>query len=154
MARKSEIRYIQFYMDGSAARQVAPKAPQWKKPVPKFHQQKQPVLRVNPLAWCGIAVAAVMLVLMVVGIVQLHGIQQEAVAMQAYVDTLEAENTRLTQEFSEKCDLEAIERTALALGMVSVDEVEQVTIRVELPHEEEAVSTWDKIVTFLNGLFA
>lgn len=157
MTRKSDVQYIRLYTeytDGSAAKQVAPKAPKWKRPAPKFHQQKKRVVRVDPLALGGIVVAVVMFILMGVGVFQLHSARQEAAAMETYVQILEAENSQLSQAYAEKCDLAATEKTALALGMVSVDEVEQVTIHVELPHQEETPSTWENILAFLNGLFA
>lgn len=154
MARKSDIRYIQFYTDGSAAKQVATRQPRWKMPAPKANRQKRIVLRVDPLALCGIVVAAVMFILMAVGMFRLHEAQQDAAAMEAYVRTLEAENTRLSQEYAEQCDLEEIEKTALALGMVSADQVAQVPIRVEVPRQEAPVSVWEKITAFFSGLFA
>jgi cell division protein FtsL len=153
MARKEEIRYIQFYTDGSAAKQITPRWPV-AAPKKKSAQKKKQIVYVDPLALGGIVVAVVMLALMIVGVCKLNAVQQEATQMQTYVETLKAENVTLKQRYSEECDLEAIEQTALALGMIPVEEAQQIQITVQLPHEETEPSFWDNIGVFLTGLFA
>ena len=78
MARKEEIRYIQFYTDGSAAKKIAPRWPA-ATPKKKPAQKKKQILYVDPLALGGVIVAAVMLVLMIIGVCKLNAVQQEAV---------------------------------------------------------------------------
>jgi cell division protein FtsL len=153
MARKEEIRYIQFYTDGSAAKQITPRWP-IAAPKKKPAQKKKQIVYVDPLALGGIVVAVVMLALMIVGVCKLNAVQQEAAQMQTYVETLEAKNVTLKQRYSEECDLETIEQTALALGMIPVEEAQQIQITVQLPHQETEPSFWDNIGVFLTGLFA
>jgi hypothetical protein len=75
--------------------------------------------------------------------------------MSAYVDTLQQENTSLKNEFAQNCDLEEVQRTALALGLVPKDQVQHVSIRVpEVPQQEAGPGTWERFYTFLTGLFA
>ena len=153
MARKEEIRYIQFYTDGSAAKKIAPRWPAAtpkKKPV----QKKKQVIYVDPLALGGILVAFVMLVLMIVGVCKLNAVQQETVQMQTHVENLRTENANLKQRYTEECDLEQVEQTALALGMIPVEQAQQIQITVQLPHQETEPSFWDNIGVFLTGLFA
>ena len=153
MARKEEIRYIQFYTDGSAAKKIAPRWPA-ATPKKKPAQKKKQILYVDPLALGGVIAAAVMLVLMIIGVCKLNAVQQEAVQMQSYVDTLKAENATLQQRYNEECNLETIEQTALALGMIPVEQAQQIQITVQLPHQETEPSFWDNIGVFLTGLFA
>ena len=153
MARKEEIRYIQFYTDGSAAKQITPRWPAAtpkKKPV----QKKKQIVYVDPLALGGIVVAVVMLVLMIVGVCKLNAVQQETVQMQGYVERLTVENSTLKQQYSQECNLEQVEQTALALGMIPVEQAQQIQITVQLPHQETEPSFWDNIGVFLTGLFA
>lgn len=154
MAHKSDIQYI-YYVDGSAARKAAPILPQGvlRKPI-QFLKEKKIVLHIDLLAHSGIIVAAVMLVLMTVGWFRLQATQNEIVQMQAYVDELKAENHQLRLDYENAYDLEVVERTALAMGMVSVEEVEHVNIQVQPPAENETASAWEKMTAFLTGLFA
>lgn len=153
MARESDIQYIRFYTDGSAARQVAPKAPR-RKPAAVRKPQKRPVVKIYPLAMSGIIVSAVMLVLMVVGLVQLRQTREEVTVLESYVSQLERENRSLQAEYTAGYDLEEVEKTALALGMVPMEEVEQITMRVEVPTQPQETGFWENIRTFLAGLFA
>ena len=154
MAQRPDIRYIQFYTDGSAARKVEPVAPLKTIKLPAVKKQKRTTVYIDPVAVASIGMAVVMAVLIVVGFVRLNNAQQELQTMSAYVDTLRAENTQLQEKFSEGYDLEQIERTALALGFVPVEQVEH--IHVTLPEIVEPVepTAWERFTTFLAGLFA
>ena len=154
MARHPEVQYVRFYTDGSAARKVATTAPIKTMKLPRVRKFKKITLHIDPVALAGIVMAAVMLVLMAVGTAQLSSTRAQLQTMAAYVDTLQQENVSLKTEFSQGYDLEAIERTALALGFVPKDEVEHISIRV--PDVPEAVQPgpWERFYTFLTGLFA
>ncbi|MBO5954057.1 MAG: hypothetical protein J6Q53_08105 [Oscillospiraceae bacterium] len=160
MARKLDIQYIQYYTDGSAARQLEPKTPRKRKSAPPKvrRQKKQQVIYVDPLAMCGIVVSAVMLVLMIVGSVQLYTAQQQAVQMENYVYSLQEKNAVLTHTYETGYDLEQVKNSALALGMVPVEQVQTITIVVDQPEEEinqeVHLSYWERTCAFLEGLFA
>ena len=154
MARKTDIQYIRFYTEGSAARKFAPLAPLKTIKLPKIKLRKRITLHIDPLAYAGILMAAVMLVLMAVGMARLNAVRQELQTMDAYVQTLTQENQQLQQTFREGYDLEQVERTALALGFVPKEEVTHITIRVAPEQVVEEPSTWERVYTFLTGLFA
>ena len=154
MARQYDIQYIRFYTDGSAARKVAPVAPLKTLKLPRVKKQKKTAVRIDPIALAGIVMSVVMFVLMCVGISQLRTAQQELQTMTAYVDTLQTENTSLKAAFSESYDIEQIERTALALGLVPEEEVRHVTIQVPQTQVEEEPGAWERFYIFLTGLFA
>ena len=154
MAQRLDVQYVQFYTDGSAARNVAPLAPLVTMKLPKIKKVKRTVLRIDPIAIAGICMAVLMITLMVVGAVQLTTQRQQLNEMTMYVEDLRIENEVLENRFEQKCDLEQIERTALALGMVPEEQVKHVTISAPDMIEEKTPSGWEQFYIFLTGLFA
>lgn len=134
MARKTDVRYVQVYTDGSAARRLEPELPSRNIPNRVRHKRrKKQVLRIDPLAWCAVAVAAVMLVLMVAGCFRLHAAKSATAQMADYVQQLSRQNDALEQEYRAGYDLADIQQKAEALGMIPAEEAQQLTITVELP---------------------
>lgn len=154
MAQRTDIRYIQFYTDGSAARKIAPVAPLKTIKLPKIKKQKRITICVDPIAVASICMALVMAVLIVVGLVQLNAARQEMFTMSAYVDTLREENVQLQQNFTEGYNVDEIQRTALALGLVPKEQVQHISVRLMEIEEPEEPTTWERFATFLAGLFA
>lgn len=154
MARHPEVRYIQYYTDGSAARELQMPAPRRKKSkLPAVRRKKVRVFRVDPLALCGIVMSAVMLVLMVMGCVQLYGLQKENAQMESYVAELSASHADLLHKYETGYDLAAIEEAALAMGMIPAEEANTLTIRVPRPAEDVADPD-ENFYAILSGLFA
>ena len=153
MARQFDVQYIRSYTDGTAARKLD--VPQTVKAARRSAapKKKKIVIHIDPLAIIGITMAVVMMVLMAAGFTRLLGAQEEMVQMQAYVQTLHQENDRLQQEYDAGYDLENVRQTALALGLVPMEQVSQVSIRVSVPPQEQP-SGWEQFYTFLAGLFA
>lgn len=154
MAQRLDVQYVRFYTDGSAARKVAPLVPLQTAKLPEIKKTKKIVLRIDPVALAGILTAAVMLVLMVVGMTQLKYEQQQLQEMRTYVDDLRSENQLLENTFQQNCDLEQIERTAVAFGFVPKEQVKHIYVHVEEPDVQETPGSWERIYTFLTGLFA
>ena len=153
MAQKIDVRYVQLYTDGTAAKKMQQVSQSAKvvKHTPK--KQKKIVICIDPLAIAGIFVAGLMLILMLVGVSRLHTARQAAVQMDAYVQILQAQNEELEKTYSEKVDLDKVREMALAIGMVPKEQVKTSTITIDLPHTEEQ-TVWTRIGTFLAGLFA
>ena len=159
MAKKHDILYVNFYTSGSAAHKIELTPPQPYRTAsaaePKARPRKRKVVYVDPLALASILVSAVMLVLMFVGMATLNEAHTQQARMEAYVERLQGQNAELQAEFEEKYDPEAIEKAALALGMVPVEQVEHRTIIVEPVQVVEAEPTfWEQLHTFFDGLFA
>ncbi len=155
MAQKTSIQYIRYYTAGTAAIQLEDAVPQHRKatlPAPRKIKRKN--VYIDPVAVLGVLVAVSMLIVMAVGIVELRQTQQEAALMQTYVNQLTRENERLTQAYADAYDLEEIEKTALALGMVPGWQAPQTQITVSVPEQVQTASVWEQIGTFLTGLFA
>ena len=98
--------------------------------------------------------AAVMLVLMTVGALQLQSTRKELETMSSYVDVLQQENETLQTTLSGGYNIAEIERTALALGLVPKEQVKHVAIQVPAMEQEQAPNSWEQFYTFLTGLFA
>ena len=155
MANYTEVRYINAYVSGSAARMVQTKAEQKRSPVmAKFRPKRKVVLAVDPVAIFGIVVAAVMAVMLMVGFMTLNRINGEAMAMEQYVADLQEENVALQTTYENGYDLEQVRQIAQAMGMVSIDQVPHISLDVEVPVQEEEPTVWETFITFLTGLFA
>lgn len=154
MARQLDVRYIQFYTDGSAARKVEPIAPIKTLKIPRVKKQKRIVLQIDPIATVGIIVSVLMLILMAVGVAHLKESRERVAAMEAYVDTLQDKNASLRATYENGYDLEAVEKTALALGLVPREQVTKISIRVPAVEDTQEPGAWERFCTFLAGLFA
>lgn len=155
MAQKLEVQYIQYYTGGSAAYQLDEAKPRRKKSIlPKLPVLKPRVIHVDPLAVAGIVVSSVMLVLMAVGCAQLYEARQQVLQMEDYVLTLQEENAVLIETYETGYDLATVKESALALGMIPVQEANTVTISVEKPQVEQPLTGWQRVCAFLEGLFA
>ncbi len=158
MASYPEVKYINMYQIGSAARKIDLAEPvrENKTTLPEARPQRKRVIHVDPLALCSIAVSVVMLVLMVAGMSQMYGARQQEMLAQTYVQELYAENQRLQEEYESGYDLEQIERDALALGLVPVEEVTHITVQVTpVQRAVQAEPTaWDALCAFFASIFA
>ena len=154
MARRLDVQYVQFYTKGNAAYKVAPVAPLPTAKLPRVKKQKRIVLHIDPVAVAGIIMAAFMMVLMTVGVIQLHNARQNVVALENQVDALWQEHRQLNAAYEDGYDIADVEKTALALGMVPREEVTQIVMQVPDVPEEKEPGPWERIYTFLTGLFA
>ncbi len=155
MVQRVDVQYVQFYTQGNTAKRVvSPVAPKFGT-VPVAKKKKIQRIYVDPVAALGIVVATVMLIMMAVGISQLRAEHRKTAEMEQRVEQLQMENMALQAQYNEECDLEAIHKTALALGMIPQEEAVRIPIEIALPPQElPQVSLWQRIGTFLTGLFA
>lgn len=154
MAQRPDIQYIRFYTDGSAARKAAPVSYEKTASKPRAKKQKATVIYIDPLAMLGIVAAVVLLVMMVVGLVNFYSAQHQMQVMESYVQDLTQQNQQLQQDYKEGYDLEEIRKIAEALGMVPKEQQESIIINIPAPEKTPEPTIWEKIGTFLSGLFA
>lgn len=154
MVQRVDVQYVQFYTAGSAARRIMPARVNQTATLPQIKKKKVHRIHVDPVAVLGTVVAVCMLIMMAVGVSQLRVEQQRVQTMEAYVAQLQAENTALQEKYAEQCDLEAVEKTALALGMIPQQEAVCTSIQVELPQQTQRAGLWQQIGTFLASIFA
>ena len=155
MERKPEIQYVgRFYVQGSAAPQIAEKQKKKKATLPRLKRQNQKKIYVDPVALCGMAVAAVMLVVLVLGAVRLEKSWERYNQVSESVSQLRRENALLEHNYRTYFDLESVRSSAEALGMIPREEAQNATVWVSVPVAEAEPTVWDDIVWFLKGLFA
>ena len=151
----NQVQYVRFNTFGNTARKIV-QAPSEKKvvlPKPRS-KQKRKAIYVDPVAMLSALVAFCLLLTMTVGIVQFASIQREAAQLEAYVSELSDRNEILREEYEAGYDIDEVKESAMALGMVSKDAVQTVSIQVTVPQQEETVTLWERIGTFLTTLFA
>ena len=155
---KHNIEYIQkFYSHGSAAKVIEFQPAYQEEPKPRLpKQEKVPAttICIDPIAFCGIMVAVVMLVVMIAGMIQFNVICQDHAVMENYVMQLREENALMNQQYASGYDLEDVAATARSLGMIPVEEAQTISIRVQVPVREPDPTFMDNIIWFLSGLFA
>ena len=154
MAQLSKVQYVQFYTEGSAARKLDLKVPGIQEARPRPRKQKRIKLYVDPVAIAGILVAAVMLILMVVGVFQLRDAQAERSILAKQVADLEQEHALLQNAYTSGYKLEDIEQTAQALGLVPEEQVRHIILDSYPVSVEEEADGWNGFWAFLTGLFA
>ncbi len=155
MAPRTDIEYIRFYTDGSAAKQLQA-APKEASPIPAVRPKKKKryVLRIYPMETVAVLTAIVMFVMILVGTVSCFVQMQENRQLQAYVAELKTENQLLSDTYRQGYDLDQIAEMAHAIGMVEQTQVEQISIQVNVAPEQMPLDPWNQMVTFLTGLFA
>lgn len=154
MAQQTRVQYIRLYTDGSAARKLEVAAPAERAKAPRPKKRKKIIIHVDPVATLGIVTAVVMLIVMTVSMFNLYRAQQETAAMAQYVDQLREENAALWEQYRTGYDLEKVEQTAWALGMVPVEQVKHVQVQISQPEPQAEPSGWQRLQTYLTGLFA
>ena len=156
MERKPDIQYVQeFYVHGSEARviELKPRRRVVRTILPKVAPDKSIRIGVDPVALCGIVVAAVMLILMLVGTVQYVNARNEYQAMSNQVIELQNENVMLRQQYRSSYDLDQVAHMANSLGMIPVEEAQVMYINPVVPVREPEPTVWENIRWFMAGLF-
>ena len=157
MVRKPDIQYVQeFYVHGSEARviELKPRRRVIRTILPKVAPDKSIRIGVDPVALCGIVVAAVMLILMLVGTVKYVNARNEYQAMSNQVIELQNENVMLRQQYRSSYDLDQVAHMANSLGMIPVEEAQVMYINPVVPVREPEPTVWENIRWFMDGLFA
>ena len=155
MPRKPDIQYVRFYTDGSAARQLEVQSPcKHKVAAPRHRKRKGYVFYVDPLAVGGIILSTVMLIAMLVSSIQLVVARQQLSDTKAYVTTLTQSNEHLLRTYDESYDLEEVEKSALALGMIPASQARTIYVDVEEDPVVEEVTFWERMTAKIEELFA
>lgn len=153
MIQKPEIQYIgQFYVYGSEAREAELKAKKAKAHLPKPKLEKAHKVYIDPVALGGILVAVVILAVMALGAVRLNESWQQYNRMESYLSELRRENTNYEHAYRTALNLEQIQTTAEAMGMIPASEAKTMKVRVTIPVPEQAPGAWDNFLWFIRGL--
>lgn len=155
MARKPEIQYIQYYVDGTAARNPEPQQlpRKQKKPLPQKKRRPRYVLKIQPLAVLGIVLSVVLLCMMASGVSEFLEARQQMHRMQNHVLNQRLYNEQLREEYEEGINLEEIQRAALALGMVPEETVRHITISVPMEQVAPENSFLTRLTVMIPAFF-
>ncbi|MBQ6997233.1 MAG: hypothetical protein IJO72_05240 [Oscillospiraceae bacterium] len=156
MARKAEVRYVNFYSAGSSAYKLdaMPMPRKQAAPMPKRRKSSKILLKVDPIACAGVFLAAVMLIMMAVGLYRLSSARNQVAQMESYVSRLEAENRALSEKYNSGIDREEIHQIATQMGMVPIEQAQHIVITVPVTEQVQEPTVWEAVYTFLVGLFA
>lgn len=157
MLAKPDIQYVtQFYSYGSEAKVLELKPAQKKKKsaLPKAMPQQKIRILVDPVAWAGILVAVVMVILMAVSVNSYLDVCADYTVMTNHVIELQNFNVEKQQEYAGMYDPDDIREKALALGMIPMEEAEVITFAPVIPQPEPEAPWYENISWFLSGLFA
>lgn len=157
MVQKPDIQYVtQFYSYGSEAKvpELKNTGKKVKTQLPQAVPQQKIVLRFDPVAWGGILVAVVLVVVMALSVQSYLSVCAEYEAMTDYVIKQQNIHVQRQQEYANSYDADVIREKALALGMVPMEEVMVYTISPVVPQAEVEPTWWENISWFMKGLFA
>ena len=153
---KHNIEYIQkFYSPGSEAKvlELKPVYAEPEKPVlPKREKEPITTVCIDPVAFCGLMVAVVMMVVMAAGLIQFNIACQDHAVMSGYVNQLQEQNVLMSHQINANYDMSEVQTTALALGMIPVEEAQTIRVNVVTPQRQPEPTWWDNMVWFLSGL--
>lgn len=154
MARRNNDRYVRYYTVGSAAAKLEPEAR--KASLPKYDKpEKRRPIPFDPVAFVGSAVAVLLAVLMIVGLIQVAGTAAQVRELETKLIALERQEKILVERYESGYDLDEIRAAAHSMGMIPVEEAERVyvdvpTVIVEAPQ----VNWWDSLLMNLRQFFA
>ena len=155
MARQPEVRYINHYVSGSLAYEPERKPRRRSKvQLPKVKRQKKLMIPFDPMAVCGIAVAAVLMLTMLSGLIRWSQARSESVLLKEYVTQLQEENTKLQHTYKSGFDPEEIREIALNMGMIPVEQAQHIQMQVAIPQVVEEPTGWAAVWAFILGMFA
>lgn len=154
MAERDKIEYVRYYAPGSAAHKVEPEPQRPAKPrtAPKPKAEKIAV-PFDPVAVFGTTVAIVMILCVFWGFAQVNHLNDQIAGMESAISGLKSEQYTLQKEFSASIDLEDIRTTALAMGLVPMEEVRHITITVPQPEPVEELPWWQELWLEFKAMF-
>lgn len=158
MARQPDVQYIQMYNYGSTAKKLDPR-PQVRKQkyqLPEQQPQKAPVRQkiLDPLSVCAMAVAAVMLVAMLIGLLQVGELTGRHQELTEYIEVLQSKRADLQKTYESTYDLTQVEFRARQMGMIAADEAVQIQMGTVDPEPEQTTGFWERMDQLFDELFA
>ena len=156
MVRKPDIEYIdKFYSYGSAAKVIefAPNHQKNETTMPKAVREKKVCIEVDPLALCGIVVAVVMILVMGIGLMDFKTSVEENKAVAEWLDDVRDEHVMLEYQYHQSYNVEEVEETVRALGMVRAENVPVVALTVTVPQRTQEYTRWGDFLWSLSCLF-
>lgn len=154
MARRNNERYVRYYTLGSTAAKLDKAERKAALPEYKTPQKRKPIA-VDPVSLLGNAVAIVLALLMIVGMIQVAGTTAQVRELQTQVTALEMEQQMLQEEYASLYDLNEVRVAAESMGMVPAEDAIRVSVKVPAETVEiQQLSWWDNVLASLRQFFA
>lgn len=157
MAQKNKVKvdYVNYYYAyGSEAPKLEPVVKTLRERLPQIRLDNIQRIYIDPVAVAGLAVAACMLVLMIMGAFHMRDTRAEYDAMSSYLSELKRENARLSHSYYTNLDLDGIRNQAQRADMKEAEEAERFTVYFSVPEHKEKPSAWDNFVWLISGLLS
>ena len=154
MDQKPVIQYVgQFYVYGSEATAPKKKKEEKKHVLPSAPKLKNDhYIYIDPVAVCGIVLAAVVLVMLAVGAFQLKNAMEDYDQQSQTLTAVRRQNAVLEHQYRTGLDLESIQTQAEKLGMVASSEVESRRIHVNVPEHPQEETLLQRLWWHIRGL--
>ena len=158
MARQPDVQYIQMYQYGSTAYKLQPAPPVKKNTyhLPEQVAKPRPVRRtlLEPMSLCAIALACVMLLTMVIGMLQVGELTSRHRELEDRIDVLQAQRADLQKTYEAAYDLHQVELRARQIGLVAADEAVHVSMGPIETVAQEEPGIAQRVKAVWNELFA
>lgn len=154
MARRNNERYVRYYTFGSTAAKLDKAERKAALPEYKTPKKREPI-EVDPVSLLGNAVAIVLAVLMIVGMIQMATTAARVRELETQITALELEQQMLQEQYESGYDLNEIRAAAESMGMVPAEEAVRVSVQVPAETlEVQSLSWWDGLLQSLRQFFA
>ncbi len=154
---KHDIEYItKYFTPGSEAVKVAPQEVprKAKTTLPNVVERPAITVAIDPVALCSVVVALALIVTMLVSMVRFVTVCDRYELMENTLTVLQDENVLLKHTYHSQIDASVIEEKARALGMISQEDAEHISVTVSIPEPPQEMTLWENICWFFEGLFA
>ncbi len=142
-------------VEGSTARWLMPDSDDLQEESPQHRRLRRKItISIDPLAVLGTLVALALLGCMVVGLIQVHRVNQEIRQVQTELSTLRSRNCLLQAQYERGYDLQEIYAQARELGMIPMGQAEHTAIHIPLPEPVEELPWWEQWWMDFLDLFA
>lgn len=154
MARKEQIQYVRYYAAGTAAHKIQQEPVRRKKAKPAPIPREECIaIPFDPVAVFGTAVAVVMIICVLIGFAQVNRVNDDIARMESYMGTLRSEHYGLQKEYDAGYNLAEIQTAAEAMGLVPIEQVRHITIRLPEPEVVEELPWWQELWNGFTALF-
>lgn len=119
----------------------------------KIFKRKKKIITVNCGAIFGIAMSFMLFYLIISSAAGYVNAEKELQQIESMYEYLCERNMTLNEEYETNCDFDTIKRMATDMGMISIDDVECVKIRLENQQEEPRLNLYDNAINNFVKMF-
>ena len=154
MEQKPVIQYVgQFYVYGSEVKAPKKKKEEKKHVLPSPPKPaKEHCVYIDPVAVCGIALAVLLMVSLVLGAIQLKEAMDDYNAESEVLTSIQRQNAVLEHKYRTSLNLESVQTQAEKLGLVAEAEAEHRSVYVNAPEPAKEETLVQRLWWHIRGL--